>query len=34
MTELEKYFDQFRKNIIGIDTEIETPYGVKKLDLC
>ncbi len=31
MTELEKHFEQFRKNIIGIDTEIETPYGRKKL---
>ena len=31
MSELEKYFNKFRKNIIGIDTEIETPYGSKKL---
>jgi selenocysteine lyase/cysteine desulfurase len=31
MTELEKYFNQFRENIIGIDAEIETPYGIKKL---
>jgi selenocysteine lyase/cysteine desulfurase len=31
MSELEKYFSQFRKNIIGIDAEIETPYGTKKL---
>jgi selenocysteine lyase/cysteine desulfurase len=31
LSELEKYFDKFRKNIIGIDTEIETPYGSKKL---
>ena len=31
MTELEKYFDCFRKNIIGIDAEIETPDGKKKL---
>lgn len=31
MSELEKYFNQFRKNIIGIDTEIETPYGTQKL---
>jgi selenocysteine lyase/cysteine desulfurase len=31
MTELEKHFDIFRKNIIGIDAEIETPYGTKKL---
>ncbi|AUC17041.1 selenocysteine lyase [Tenacibaculum sp. SZ-18] len=28
---LEKYFQQFRKNIIGIDQEFTTPYGVKKL---
>ncbi len=31
MTELEKYFEQFRRNIIGIDAEIMTPYGSKKL---
>lgn len=31
MRDLEKYFDQFRKNIIGIDTDIETPNGTKKL---
>jgi selenocysteine lyase/cysteine desulfurase len=31
MTDLEKYFDRFRQNIIGIDTEIITPYGKKKL---
>ena len=31
MSELEKYFGFYRKNIIGIDTEIETPYGSKKL---
>ncbi len=31
MTELEKYFAWFRKEIIGIDTEIETPNGLKKL---
>ena len=31
MTELEKYFDPYRKNIVGIDSEIETPYGTKKL---
>lgn len=31
MSELEKYFTQYRKNIIGIDAEIETPYGIKKL---
>lgn len=27
----EKYFKRFRRNIIGIDTEIETPNGLKKL---
>jgi len=31
MSDLEKYFDQFRKNIIGIDACIETPYGNKKM---
>jgi len=31
MTELEKYFGKFRKNIVGIEREIETPYGNKKL---
>jgi selenocysteine lyase/cysteine desulfurase len=31
MTDLEKYFDAFRRNIIGFDAEIETPYGAKKL---
>jgi selenocysteine lyase/cysteine desulfurase len=31
MTELETYFTKFRKNITGIDSEIETPYGRKKL---
>jgi len=31
MNELEKYFEQYRKNIIGIDAEIVTPYGIKKL---
>lgn len=31
MTELEKYFAQYRKEIIGVDLEIETPYGFKKL---
>ena len=31
MSELEKYFEQFRKNIIGIDAEITTPYGTRKL---
>ena len=27
MASLEKYFNQFRKNIVGIDQEFETPYG-------
>jgi len=31
MSELEKYFNKFRNNIVGIDAEIETPYGAKKL---
>jgi selenocysteine lyase/cysteine desulfurase len=31
MNELENYFKQYRKNIIGIDAEIATPYGIKKL---
>lgn len=30
-TSLEQYFQQFRKNIIGIDQEFETPFGVKKI---
>jgi len=31
MQDLEKYFDQFRKDIIGAERYIETPYGDKKL---
>lgn len=31
MSELEKYFNKFRQNIIGIDQEFETPYGRKKM---
>jgi selenocysteine lyase/cysteine desulfurase len=31
MSELEEYFNRYRQNIIGIDAEIETPYGSKKL---
>jgi selenocysteine lyase/cysteine desulfurase len=31
MSELEKYFSFYRQNIIGIDAEIETPYGLKRL---
>lgn len=31
MSDLERYFYPFRKNIIGIDQEFETPYGRKKI---
>jgi hypothetical protein len=31
MSELEKYFIPYRQIIIGIDSEIEIPYGSKKL---
>jgi selenocysteine lyase/cysteine desulfurase len=31
MSDLEVYFNQFRKNIVGINAEIATPYGIKKL---
>jgi len=31
MPDLEKYFSDFRKNIIGNNAEIDTPYGTKKL---
>jgi selenocysteine lyase/cysteine desulfurase len=31
MSDLEKYFDKFRKNITGIDATIKTPYGDKRL---
>lgn len=31
MSDLEKYFQQFRKNIIGIDAEYETPCGIQKI---
>ena len=30
-TELETYFQKFRKNIIGIDQEFTSPYGTKKI---
>ena len=30
-TQLELYFQQFRKNIIGIDQEFESPFGKKKI---
>ncbi|MBI5008960.1 MAG: selenocysteine lyase, partial [Bacteroidia bacterium] len=31
MSSLEGYFNNYRKNIVGIDAEIETPFGRKKL---
>ena len=31
MTPLESYFDQFRKEIVGIDQHFVSPYGNKKL---
>ncbi|MBU2505182.1 MAG: aminotransferase class V-fold PLP-dependent enzyme [Bacteroidetes bacterium] len=31
MASLEKYFERFRKNIIGIDDSFESPYGLKKI---
>jgi len=31
MESLEKYFEQFRKNIIGIDQDYESPYGRKRI---
>ena len=30
-SKLENYFKQFRKHIIGIDQEFESPYGTKKI---
>lgn len=30
-TQLEQYFQQFRKNIIGIDQDFESPYGKQKI---
>jgi len=30
-TQLEHYFEQFRKNIIGIDQDFESPFGTKKI---
>ncbi|TBX70328.1 aminotransferase class V-fold PLP-dependent enzyme [Flavobacterium silvisoli] len=30
-TALEQYFQQFRKNIIGIDQEFDSPFGKKKI---
>ena len=29
--DLEEYFEKFRRNIIGIDSYIETPFGSKKI---
>ena len=31
MNELELYFEQFRKNIVGIDTTFHSPFGEKKI---
>jgi selenocysteine lyase/cysteine desulfurase len=31
MSDLENYFDHYRRNIVGIETKIETPYGSRKL---
>ena len=31
MSNLEKYFEKFRKNIVGIDQEFESPYGIKRI---
>ena len=31
LTDLEKYFEQFRKNIVGIDGTFSSPYGDKKI---
>lgn len=31
MSNLEKYFEQYRRKITGIEAKIETPYGLKKL---
>jgi hypothetical protein len=30
MSNLEKHFEPFRKNIIGIDQTFKSPYGEKK----
>ena len=29
--QLEQYFQQFRKNIIGINQKFESPYGIQKI---
>lgn len=31
MSNMEKHFEQFRKNIVGIDHEFESPYGKKNI---
>jgi len=31
MTDLEKYFEKFRKNIIGYNQLFQSPYGEKKV---
>ncbi len=31
MQNLESYFESFRKNIVGINAEFETPFGAKKM---
>ena len=31
MNNLEKYFERFRENIVGIDQEFESPYGMQKI---
>ncbi|MCJ7820596.1 MAG: aminotransferase class V-fold PLP-dependent enzyme [Bacteroidales bacterium] len=31
MTDTEKYFDSYRRKIVGINYEIKTPFGLKKL---
>ena len=31
MSQLEKYFEPFRKNIVGIDETFESPYGKQKI---
>ena len=31
MENLEQYFKKFRDNVVGIDQEFETPYGIKKM---
>ena len=31
METLEKYFEKFRNNIIGINAEFESPYGIQKM---